>query len=62
MWCGIRVESSHRPGEELPQRDMGWSALSSEPVDVQMISGAHDTILQEPHVRDLAEKLAVYLS
>jgi thioesterase domain-containing protein len=42
---------------QAPEPDMGWGKLSTEPVDVQMIPGAHDTILADPHVRVLAEKL-----
>ena len=47
---------------QAPERDMGWGRLSTEPVDVEMIAGSHATILQEPHVRVLAEKLKVFLS
>lgn len=47
---------------QAPERDMGWSRLSTEPVDVQMIAGSHGTILEEPHVRVLAEKLKAFLS
>ena len=46
---------------QSPSRDMGWNALSSRGVDVQMIAGSHATILQPPHVRVLAEKLRAYL-
>jgi acyl-CoA synthetase (AMP-forming)/AMP-acid ligase II/thioesterase domain-containing protein/acyl carrier protein len=46
---------------QAPERDMGWSRLSTEPVDVQMITGSHGTILEEPHVRVLAEKLRGFL-
>jgi len=44
-----------------PTWDRGWSALASAPIEVETIPGAHATILQEPHVRVLAEKLATYL-
>jgi fatty-acyl-CoA synthase len=47
---------------QAPEQDMGWSRLSTEPVDVQMIAGSHATILQEPHVRVLAAKLKAFLS
>jgi acyl-CoA synthetase (AMP-forming)/AMP-acid ligase II/thioesterase domain-containing protein/acyl carrier protein len=47
---------------QAPERDMGWSALSTEPVDVQMIAGSHGTILEEPHVRVLADKLRGFLA
>jgi thioesterase domain-containing protein len=46
---------------QAPQEDMGWSELTTEPVDVQMIAGSHGTILQEPHVAVLAEKLRAFL-
>ena len=46
---------------QSPSRDMGWNALSSRGVDVQMIAGSHATILQQPHVQVLAEKLRAYL-
>ena len=47
---------------QAPERDMGWSRLSTKPVQVEMISGSHSTMLQEPHVRILAEKLKPFLS
>jgi fatty-acyl-CoA synthase len=47
---------------QAPEPDMGWSRLSTEPVDVQMIAGSHGTILEEPHVRVHAEKLRGFLS
>jgi acyl-CoA synthetase (AMP-forming)/AMP-acid ligase II len=47
---------------QAPEQDMGWSKLSTKPVDVQMIAGSHGTILEEPHVRVLAEKLRSLLS
>lgn len=53
-----------RTGQRLlqsPTRDMGWNALSSRGVEVQMIAGSHATILQQPHVQVLAEKLRAYL-
>jgi thioesterase domain-containing protein len=36
---------------------VGWSRLSSEPVEVHAIPGDHYTILQEPQVSVLAEQL-----
>ncbi len=44
-----------------PAHDMGWGALSTRPVEVHLVPGSHATILDEPHVRVLAEKLAPYL-
>jgi amino acid adenylation domain-containing protein len=39
----------------------GWSALSSEPVDVHVVAGDHITMITETHVSVLAEKLRPYL-
>jgi thioesterase domain-containing protein len=35
----------------------GWKRLSTEGVDTHLVSGNHLNMLDEPHVRDLAEKL-----
>jgi thioesterase domain-containing protein/aryl carrier-like protein len=44
-------------GGELVDRSGGWSALSGEPIDIQGIPGDHASMLVEPHVGILAEKL-----
>ncbi|MBE9227620.1 hypothetical protein IQ264_19510, partial [Phormidium sp. LEGE 05292] len=36
---------------------LGWSAFSSQPVDVHFVPGDHVTILRLPHVQVLAERL-----
>ena len=36
---------------------LGWSEFSSEPVDIHFVLGNHITIMVEPHVQVLAEKL-----
>lgn len=36
---------------------MGWARLAIGGVDVKAVSGAHDDMLYEPHVRELARKL-----
>jgi thioesterase domain-containing protein len=41
---------------------MGWGALSTQPVTVEVIPGTHATILREPHVDMLAQKLAPFLA
>jgi thioesterase domain-containing protein len=38
--------------------DFGWSLFARGGVDVQIVPGAHYNILEEPHVRLLAQKLA----
>ncbi|HEX3187053.1 MAG TPA: amino acid adenylation domain-containing protein [Pyrinomonadaceae bacterium] len=35
----------------------GWSDISSEPVDIHSVPGSHETMVIEPDVRVLAEKL-----
>lgn len=45
-----------------PSWEMGWGDLTTESVDVQPVPGSHATILAEPHVRVLAEKLGAFLS
>ncbi len=36
----------------------GWGALSAEPVTVETVPGTHITLLAEPHVQELARRLA----
>ena len=36
---------------------LGWGDLVANGLDVQQIPGNHTTLMQEPHVRVLAEKL-----
>ncbi|EDN72593.1 Non-ribosomal peptide synthetase [Beggiatoa sp. SS] len=44
--------------EEIPNDPAwGWRRLSSEPVEVHRVAGDHSTMLTEPHVQVLAEKL-----
>jgi amino acid adenylation domain-containing protein len=49
------------PDPILADPSMGWSQLSTEPVDVQVVPGNHLTICREPNVRILAEKLMACL-
>jgi amino acid adenylation domain-containing protein len=37
--------------------DLGWGEFSTEPVDIHFILGNHVTIMAEPHVQVLAERL-----
>jgi len=41
---------------------MGWSLLSSQDVDINLLSGSHGTILQEPYVGSLARMLTRIIS
>jgi len=44
-------------GEIPDDRAWGWGHLSTEPVEVQVVPGNHTTMLTEPYVQVLAEKL-----
>jgi amino acid adenylation domain-containing protein len=41
--------------------EMGWGKLAQGGVDVRMIAGGHNTILEQPFVQSLAEQLTVSL-
>jgi amino acid adenylation domain-containing protein len=41
---------------------LGWSAFSSQSVDVRWISGTHASCIAEPHVASVAEELTVCMS
>jgi len=49
-----------RTGED--ETSMGWSMMSSQAVDVNILSGTHDSILKEPHVGRLARLLTRAIS
>jgi thioesterase domain-containing protein len=43
------------PTDEEERRTLGWSGLSSSPVELRWVPGNHVTITTEPHVGVLAE-------
>ena len=47
------------PDEVMTQKDptWGWSQLCSQPLDVQIVPGNHFTMMMEPHVCHLAQRL-----
>jgi aspartate racemase len=45
------------PGEP----DLGWGAYAAGGVAVHVIPGTHESMIEEPHVRVLAEKLTACL-
>jgi len=50
---------------DLPERDglaMAWEALIEGGVEAHALSGDHYTLLAEPHVQALAQRLDGYLS
>ena len=46
-----------RPLLRLHGRDLGWSRLAAGGLEIIEITGNHDSILSEPHVRVLAQRL-----
>jgi thioesterase domain-containing protein/acyl carrier protein len=44
-------------GVDLEEPTLGWAELCTQPVHVQMVAGYHETILDEPHVQNLARQL-----
>jgi thioesterase domain-containing protein len=59
-----RLGSAQREALELRRRDpaLGWEAFAGEPVAVETVGGSHVTLLAEPHIRGLAERLAACLA
>jgi thioesterase domain-containing protein len=44
-------------GSDYPEPKLGWEGLIGGHLDIQQVSGDHDTILQEPHIGMLARLL-----
>ena len=42
---------------KLEQRDLGWSKLALEGVEIYEVNGSHTTIMREPEVKYVAEHL-----
>jgi thioesterase domain-containing protein len=40
----------------------GWDQFSEEPVEIHTVLGSHRTMMTEPYVRVLAERLKAYLN
>ncbi len=51
-----------QPRNRISSKDLGWSRLARGGVDVRMISGTHETLLREPHVRALAGELKEFIA
>jgi thioesterase domain-containing protein/acyl carrier protein len=52
--------SAKRLGEVDPT--LGWSGLSTEPVDIEFVPGSHHTMILEPNVQALAERMKSYIN
>jgi thioesterase domain-containing protein len=55
----LRVDK--QPRNRVSSKDLGWSRLAQAGVDVRIISGTHETLLREPHVRVLASELKEFI-
>ena len=55
----FRAETPDAAGPERAFDDptLGWSALSTQPVNIYSVPGTHASIAREPHVKTLAAKL-----
>jgi thioesterase domain-containing protein len=55
-----KISLFRTPGNE--NTSLGWSELSSQDVDINMLSGSHDDLLNEPYVGSLARRLTRAIS
>jgi aspartate racemase len=51
-----------QPRNRISSKDLGWGRLARGGVDVRLISGTHETLLREPHVRVLAGTLKEFIN
>ena len=49
--------NNHLNAEDSQDLSLGWSEFCTEPVDIHFVLGNHITIMAEPHVQVLAERL-----
>ena len=56
----VLFRTPYRLPGRIEKPDRGWQKLSAD-LDIQMIPGAHTTMLKEPNVGTLADKLKRYL-
>jgi thioesterase domain-containing protein len=50
-----------RPLYHSYESDLGWGAVAEDGVDVKLVPGHHESILEEPNCRTLARELAACL-
>ncbi|MDZ8065210.1 MAG: amino acid adenylation domain-containing protein [Nostoc sp. DedQUE08] len=55
--AAVDESNSEVPAEILQDLTWGWGNFSDEPVDVHFIPGNHVTMINQPHVQILAERL-----
>jgi amino acid adenylation domain-containing protein len=59
--CEFDYSPFDDPGCTLAQSTLGWSDLARNEIPIHVVGGNHITMMSEPHARDLAERVAVYL-
>ncbi|KYC41483.1 hypothetical protein WA1_15580, partial [Scytonema hofmannii PCC 7110] len=57
----ISQDLSVLPSEILQDLSWGWSKFSSKPVDIHFVPGNHVSMMTQPHVQVLAERLSLCL-
>jgi thioesterase domain-containing protein len=50
-----------QPRNRISNWNLGWERLAGGGVEVRVISGTHETLLREPHVRALAKELKEFI-
>ncbi|NEP90824.1 MAG: hypothetical protein F6K18_30690, partial [Okeania sp. SIO2C2] len=58
----VYEEALEMLGEITSDPTWGWNQFSTQPVEVHVVPGSHITMLSEPHVMVLAEKLKFCLA
>jgi malonyl CoA-acyl carrier protein transacylase len=59
----VHPENDFLPNEAMSQKDptWGWSQLSGQPLEYQIVPGNHFTMMMEPNIQILAQELSAYL-
>lgn len=58
----VLFQAAETLDEELTDTTYGWSHLAKGSLEIEVVTGNHFTILDEPHVSLLAQKLRVHLA
>jgi amino acid adenylation domain-containing protein len=51
------IKTMQHAGVDLNDHTFGWSEFSAEPIEVIFVPGYHETLMLEPYVQTLAERL-----
>ena len=55
------IKTMQHAGVDLNDHTFGWSEFSAEPIEVIFVPGYHETLMLEPNVQTLAERLRLCL-